>query len=189
MTQSEVAFEACVAALATRGFEADIDRAEPAKPVAQLEVVAHVDDQGRPYIARGTFLNDLSEAVSGADAEGDPVYLQLVCILPFELSGPDRLADVGGLLFMLNRLMPLTQFGLSEVDGLVFLRAVLTSETRAVPPRMVCEAIGMMQVFLEAWGDPIERLAGGRASLDEIVGELQATGFTAPGLFPEAGDG
>jgi hypothetical protein len=37
-----------VAALATRGFEADIDRAPQAKPVAQLEVVVQFDERSRP---------------------------------------------------------------------------------------------------------------------------------------------
>lgn len=143
----------------------------------QLNVRLMEDAQGRAYYVELAFASAARRAMQASGelpaGQGDePVdYLQFYVTLPFEVR-PDRMGDAAQLVAYLNVQVPLVGFGLSHDQGRIFFRYMMLTKAQDAHPRLVTEAVDVIEFLIAEFGDALEAVASGSASLQQVINQL-----------------
>lgn len=99
-------------------------------------------------------------------------HLQMLLFVPTQLQ-PDSKYDMARLLHMLNKEMDLPGFGMDEVAGVVFYRLMIPAMHKKIDGELLLGYLKTAQNICELFMGPIEAVAQGHATLDEILKKAQ----------------
>jgi hypothetical protein len=141
-------------------------------------------DESRPeleYSVEIYYINDVMEAL-GAEMEGeDAILTQFMLVLPFRFP-IEAFIEAMRLCNIVNRLLPMGAFGLSEQDDAVYLRYVLATETRAIPGDVLIEVVQAFEHACQEYGPHFEKIAQRESTADAFIAAFEASGHPLPSV-------
>jgi hypothetical protein len=175
--------EALIEPLEEFEYFADHQPAGDESVFERLYISLHVDDPqpDREYGVEVFFINDVTEAFGAEDEEEDAVIAQFMLILPFRIQIEGYL-EVMRFCNLVNRMLPLGSFGLSEQDEAVFLRYCLATGSRAIPHDVLLEVVSAMEYACKAYSSQFEALSNGVRKYDDVVREIEEAGQQLPSV-------
>lgn len=162
-------------------YYADLQPVEQDGLYEKLYLALDVDED-RPELEYGLeifFINDVLEAFSAEDEAEDAVITQFMLVLPFRFP-VESFVEVMRLCNLVNRLLPLGAFGLSEDDDAVYLRYCLATESRAVAPEVVIEVVQALEFACREYGPHFEGVALGRSTSGDFRAKFEESGHRIP---------
>ncbi len=171
--------EKYAAAVQEAGYRAWVVPSDAVKKVSELFCLVHVDEQDRNYVIHGMYGHELGEALGSPRTANEIILLQLSMPLPFPVQ-ETMLADTALLLHTLNLLVPVGQFILSEQEGLIIFRTILTHTDEELAPALVVEAIQMARYFTLQFSAFIEPVAVGNVTHLQMIAALSEKGVQLP---------
>lgn len=149
----------------------------------RLYISLNVDDAqpDREYGVEVFFINDVTEAFGAVEEEEDAVIAQFMLLLPFRIQVEGYL-EVMRFCNLVNRMLPLGAFGLSEQDEAVFLRYCLAAESRTIPHDVLLEVVSAMEYACRAYAPQFEALSTGARKYDDVVREIEEAGQQLPSV-------
>jgi hypothetical protein len=149
----------------------------------RLYISLHVDEAqpDREYGVEVFFINDVTEVFGDQEEEEDAIIAQFMLILPFRIQ-IDGYLEVMRFCNLVNRMLPLGAFGLSEQDEAVYLRYCLAAESRAIPHDVLMEVVSAMEYACRAYSSQFEALSTGAMKYDDIVREMEGNGQQLPSV-------
>ncbi|HQU08708.1 MAG TPA: hypothetical protein PLV25_01965 [Opitutales bacterium] len=162
-------------------FTTHLESVTPEHPVEQLFVALGQDDKGRSHTVTIHYVNDVTNALGGTDAPEDAIILQFFLPLPYECK-PEHMDAFARMALVVNRLLPVGAFGITDPEGMAYLQYNLATGNRNVEAKVICEVLGMMAFFTNEFGPKIEAVGLGELSRDQYVEELASGGIDLPGL-------
>ena len=174
---------ALVEPLAELEYYADHQPAGEDSIYEKLSVTLNVEEEHpeREYSLEIFFINDVTEAFGDDDEEDDAVITQLMLVLPFRIS-TEAYLDVMRYSQLVNRLIPVGAFGLSEDDGAVYLRHCLATESRAIPRDILIEVVTALEYACREYAPQFETISSRRKTYDDIVREFEVAGRALPSV-------
>ena len=140
------------------GYRAWVNAPDSPGRESELFCLIHIDAAQRNYILHGFYPHELLAALGHPTSDSDLSLLQLTLALPFPVED-SALGEAARALHMLNLLVPLGQFTLSETEGLIAFRTILAHGQLAIEPAVVVEAIQMNRFFITRFALLVEALA------------------------------
>jgi putative sensory transduction regulator len=157
-------------------------------PYESLYISLNVDEE-RPERAYGLemfFLNDLAESLGDEEQEEDAIIAQFMLVLPFPIP-VEAYLDVMRYCGLVNRLMPVGAFGLSEDDGAVYLRHCLATADRIIPEIVLIEVVTALEYACKEYGAQFEELSTGKKTYEDHVARFDEAGLPIPSVgHPDA---
>ncbi|RBP46188.1 hypothetical protein DES53_102574 [Roseimicrobium gellanilyticum] len=175
--------EALIEPLEEFEYFADHQPAADESVFERLYISLNVDDPqpDREYGVEVFFINDVTEAFGAQEEEEDAIIAQFMLILPFRIQ-VDGYLEIMRFCNLVNRMLPLGAFGLSEQDEAVFLRYCLATESRAIPHDVLLEVVSAMEYACKAYASQFEALSAGTMKYDDIVREVEESGQQLPSV-------
>lgn len=102
----------------------------------------------------------------------DSQHLQMLVFIPTQLN-PDALHDMSRLLHLLNKEMDLPGFGMDENASVVFYRLMIPSLNKKIDGELLLGYLKTAQNICQLFAGPIEAIAQGHTTLDEILRKAQ----------------
>ena len=164
-------------------YFADHQSAGDESPFERLYISLNVEDPqpDREYGLEIFFINDVTEAFGDQEAEEDAIIAQFMLILPFRIQ-IDAYLEVMRYCNLVNRMLPIGAFGLSEQDEAIYLRYCLATESRAVPHDVLIEVVSAVEYACKAYASQFEALSTGTKKYDDYVREFEQTGQQLPSV-------
>lgn len=164
-------------------YYADHQPAGDESPFERLYISLDVEDPqpDREYGLEIFFINDVTEAFGDQEVEEDAIRAQFMLILPFRIR-VDAYLEVMRYCNLVNRMLPIGAFGLSEQDEAVYLRYCLATESRAIPHDVLIEVVSAMEYACKAYAPQFEELSTGAKKYDAYVREFEQTGQQLPSV-------
>lgn len=160
------------ALLEKTNFKCEILPASDQIPIDQLVVGLGPDEQDRVrYLVIRTAEQDLSsqDTLLGITSSARRYCeIQFHVVLPFRVN-IENIPDTARLILLLNKGMELPGFELSEVDQIVLYRHAFVVPEDDLDERIVLSLVGMVQVLLQAFTQPLEIVATGQQSLQAVL--------------------
>lgn len=98
--------------------------------------------------------------------------LQLLVFIPAPFK-KEVLCDLARLLHLLNKELDLPGFGLDEMAGAIFYRLMLPAQRKEVDQELLLAFIKTIEHVCKTFANPIEAVAYGQMSLDEILKKVK----------------
>lgn len=147
----------------------------------KLHVSLGEDERGRQFNVQIHFINDVNRAQGSEDEPEDIVLLQMFLLLPYSITDT-TLLPTARLILMLNRILPLGAFGISEVDGAMFYQYNCGLIDRVMDPDVLVESLRMIGFFITKFTDLIEEVATGSRTFEAAAQWLFDQGIQVPPL-------
>lgn len=174
--------EALIAPLEEFEYFADHQPVGDESLFERLYISLHVDEESpREYGVEIFFINDVTEAFGDQEEEEDAIIAQFMLILPFRIRIEGYL-EVMRFCNLVNRMLPIGAFGLSEQDEAVFFRYCLATESRAIPHDVLLEVISAIEYACRVYALQFEALSIGARKYDDIVREIEEAGNQLPSV-------
>jgi len=143
-------------------------------PLSCLIVELGPDTKERERFCSVTaFEQELGQSLE-KEAEGAPLLNVIFeAELPFEVK-PAFAKELGSLLHFINRQLPLPGFELDEVENLIYYRYSLFAAESGIDARALMSILGLMLLFLDLYTHPVEQVASGAKSFNELMEEVVA---------------
>lgn len=168
------------------GYRAWVNAPDTPGRVSELFCLIHVDAAERNYVLHGMYPHELLTSMGEPPDDSPLTLLQLTLRLPFAVE-QSAASETALALHMLNLLVPLGQFTLSETEDLIAFRAMLTHDDPAISASLVLEAIQMTRFFITRFAPLIEPVATGEQSTRWMREELARQGMAIPVMTGGAG--
>ena len=147
----------------------------------KLHVSLGEDEKGRQFNIQLHFINDVSRAQGGEDEPEDIVLLQMFLLLPYSITDATFM-PTARLILMLNRILPLGAFGISEVDGAMYYQNNAGLTDRAMDPDVLVESMRIIGFFVTRFTDLLEEVATGARTFEAAAQALFDQGIQVPPL-------
>lgn len=98
--------------------------------------------------------------------------LQLLVFIPCPIDKKD-LCDLARLLHLLNKELDLPGFGLDEMAGAIFYRLMLPTHKKEIDQGLLFAFLKTIEYVCKTFANPIEAVASGQMTLDEILKKVQ----------------
>ena len=126
-------------------------------------------------------MNDLMQAFGDEDEADEAIITQFMLVLPFSFT-PESYLEVMRLCNIINRLLPVGAFGLSENDGAVYLRYCLTSASRYIDDVVIAETVQALEFACREYGPHFEKASQGEAAASDFLRKFAESGHTLPSV-------
>jgi hypothetical protein len=175
--------EALIEPLEEFEYFADHQPAGDESAFERLYISLNVEDPqpDREYGVEVFFINDVTEAFGDREAEEDAIIAQFMLILPFRIQ-IDSYLEVMRYCNLVNRMLPIGAFGLSEQDEAVFLRYCLATESRAIASEVLIEVVSAMEYACKSYASQFEELSTGTKKYDDYAREFEQSGQQLPSV-------
>jgi len=139
-------------------------------PFEQLYIILEADSQGRPRAMQ------LQYVPVEASAHGDHL-LQIVSTLPFQYNA-GLAGDVARMILLVNKILELPGFGLSEADKACYYHYVHICPKGEINGPLLLDLLPTFIHYVDEFGPVIEDIASGnkthQEAIEEMLGELPA---------------
>lgn len=175
--------EALVGPLEELEYFSELQRAGDDGAYERLHISLNPDElhPDRIHSLEVFFLNDVAEAFGDEEEEEDAVIAQFMLLLPVKFPLESYL-HVMRYCNLVNRLLPVGAFGLSEQDGAVYLRHCLATESRNIPPDLMIEVVRALEYACRQYGPHFESVGSGAKTYDDLVLEFETSGQQIPSV-------
>lgn len=103
--------------------------------------------------------------------EGDTL-LQILAFLPSPLD-QDRIGDIGRLLHLMNKELDVPGFGMDEMAGILFFRAMVQIPNKKIDENLISTYMNVIQVICKSFFPTIQAVASGAISYEELLKKAQ----------------
>ncbi|GAB4276756.1 MAG TPA: hypothetical protein DIU37_02630 [Opitutae bacterium] len=163
---------------ATRLLEKDNER-----PFDLLFAGIGEDEKKRGYTVQLHFVNDVTNAVGGADEPEDAYLLQFFLVFPYLIEASKK-AEVARAMLAINRILPIGAFGMSEQEGTPYYQYNLACADRSVDGTVLLEILSIMGFFTSEFSPKFEAISEGTDTFDSLIEALSKGGIVFPPITP-----
>ena len=149
-------------AINEQGYTTEIMPPTDAAPVEQLLVFLNMDYRRRQRYVELVFVPEMEELT----------ILQMFVLMPFEIEH-SSISTLSRVLLQVNRLLPITGFGLSEHEGWAYFRYLMICPDGSLDPETTATAVWMIEHLLDRFTGLIEEVAKGGMTLEQGERALQ----------------
>lgn len=140
-------------------------------PFDQLFISLGADDKERPWILNLRLFEQGFEGDVSTLAEGTPtrmLFLNFLVTFPFSVV-ESAFGDISRLILMLNKILPVPGFGLSEPDHVVYYQYTLVSVDGKLDTDGFLTLIGLIVHYMQTHQQTLEEVATLEKSLQTVL--------------------
>lgn len=156
-------------------FQTTEQAASETLPYDQLFVFLGEDEQERPWVLNlRIFDQNAVEAGKEAGKETgiNMLFLNFFIALPFSVQ-TETFPDISRLILLVNKLLPLPGFCLSEIDKLVYYHYTYPSLNGEIDPETILTLIGIIIHLLNTHMETFEKVGRKEKTLGQIFSEAK----------------
>lgn len=177
MTDAPITLDHIAKLLQSYEFEFTKQEASEEIPFEQILVFLGEIDEEHPLILHIRLLNDLAMNGGAAPLDEDPEsqWAKQLAFLHFFISLPivlpkERLIDAGRLVLMINKVLPLPGFGLSEVDRIVFYQYTFLIKSHTVDSDLLLGILAMIVHLIDTNLPTFQEIANNK-TFEQLIEE------------------
>lgn len=164
--------------LETYQFEFTKQESTEEIPFEQLLVLLGEIDEERPLILHIRLFGDIPLVGEEEGAEEDPEtawakqlgFINFFIALPLTIQ-EDRVIDTGRVALMLNKVLPMPGFGVSEVDRAVFYQYTSLIKSHTLDTDLLLGILAMIVHLIDTHLPTFQEIAEGKKTFEELISE------------------